>query len=613
MPEKPLLRLLSCGSVDDGKSTLIGRMLHDCGILYEDQLALLEKERTPEGLPDFSALLDGLLAEREQAITIDLAYRSFSTATRRYLVADAPGHEQYTRNMVTGASRADAALLLIDAVRAKNGLLPQTLRHTMAAALMGVPHLVVAVNKMDCRGYGQAAFTALEKEYRERIRNLRFASIHCVPVSALRGDNVCRQSLDMPWYQGPPLLDILEKLEPAPGSADGGGLRLPVQWVVRGPEFRGLAGTIVAGSVKVGQKVALSPSGLTATVRRLADYDGDREEAGVEDAVCLQLAEDLDVGRGEVLSATDDRPETGDHLAARMVWFNEAPLVPGRTYLFRQGAASARATVTELAAKISLETLAEIPAKELGENDVGSVKLRLDRKLALAPYAENRDLGGFVLVDPITAETLGAGMISYILRRSHNIFPHAFTLDARAQAVQKGQTPRTLWFTGLSGAGKSTVAESVAKALYAGGRHVTILDGDNLRYGLNQDLCFSEADRAENIRRAAEVAKLMTEAGLIVLACFISPFKRDREAARALFPDGAFLEIFVDTPLSVCVGRDPKGLYAQALDGRLPNFTGITAPFEAPDLPDLRLDGSLPVEELTRRVLEFLEGKDDHE
>jgi bifunctional enzyme CysN/CysC len=333
----------------------------------------------------------------------------------------------------------------------------------------------------------------------------------------------------------------------------------------------------------------------------------------VEEAVCLQLAEDQDVGRGEVLSATDDRPETGDHLAARIVWFDEAPLVAGRTYLFRQGTAAAKATITELAAKISLETLAEIPAKELHGNDLGVIKLRLDRRLALAPYAESRDLGGFILVDPISGATLGAGLVGFVLRRSHNIFPHNFALDARAQAAQKGQTARTLWFTGLSASGKSTLAEKVANALYAQGRHVYILDGDNIRSGLNQDLGFSEADRAENIRRAAEVARLMTDAGLIVLACFIAPYQRDRQAAKALFPPGSFLEIFVDTPLSVCVARDPKGLYAQALDGRLPNFTGLTAPFEAPEQPDLHVDGCLPVEDLTRQVLEFLERKNEHD
>ena len=606
--EKPLLRILSCGSVDDGKSTLIGRILHDCGTLYEDQLTLLEKERTSEGLPDFSALLDGLLAEREQAITIDLAYRTFRTTTRRYLVADAPGHEQYTRNMVTGASRAEAALLLIDVMRSKNGLLPQTLRHTMVAALMGVPHLIVAVNKMDARCYDQAAFTAVERDFFERTKGLKFASVHCVPVSALRGDNVCNQSPAMPWYQGPPLLDILEKLESA--ELTKGGFRLPVQWVARAAGFRGLAGTVISGSLKVGQKVALSPSGLTGTVQRLADLAGDREEAGPEEAICLQLAEDLDVGRGEVLSSLDDRPETGDHLAARVVWFSEAPLVAGRTYLLRQATASARATVTELSAKISLETLAEVPAKELRMNDLGLIKLRLDRKLALAPYIESRDLGGFILVDPLNAATLGAGLLSFILRRSHNLFPHDFSLDARAQAAQKGQTPRVLWFTGLSASGKSTLAEKAAKALHAQGRHVYILDGDNLRCGLNQDLGFSEADRAENIRRAAEVAKLMTEAGLIVFACFISPYQRDRQAARDLFPAGMFLEIFVDTPLSICMARDPKRLYAQALDGGLPNFTGLTAPFEAPEQPDLRLDGQADPEALTRTILDFLKTKE---
>ncbi|MDR1359561.1 MAG: adenylyl-sulfate kinase [Deltaproteobacteria bacterium] len=610
MLEKPLLRLLSCGSVDDGKSTLIGRILHDCGALYEDQLALLEKERTPEGLPDFSALLDGLLAEREQSITIDVAYRSFRIkgreGWRRYLVADAPGHEQYTRNMATGASRADAALLLIDAARAREGLLPQTLRHTLIAALFGVPHIIAAVNKMDCLAYAEEAFAAIEQAYMRRVGALPFASVRCVPVSALRGDNVCSPGPNMPWYTGPTLLDILENLE-APLPTPETGFLLPVQWVARGPDFRGLTGTIISGSVRTGDPVAVSPSGLRGTVRRLADYDGDREQAETGAAVCLQLAEDLDVGRGEVLSSPENLPETGDQLSARIAWFGEAPLVAGRTYLFRLAASSARATITEICSRSDLETLAERPARELKNNDLGVVKLRLDRTLALAPYSENRDLGSFILVDPLSSATLGAGLVNFILRRSHNIFPHNFTLNAQAQAAQKGQTPRALWFTGLSASGKSTVADLAAKLLHSRGRHVYILDGDNLRGGLNSDLGFTEADRAENIRRAAEVAKLMVEAGLIVLTCFISPYRGDRESARALFTPGSFLEIFVDTPLEVCIARDAKGLYARALAGRLPNFTGISAPFEEPENPDLRLDGNLPASELALMLVNFLE------
>lgn len=605
MAERSLLRVLSCGSVDDGKSTLIGRLLYDCGTLYEDQLALLEKERTAEGLPDFSCLLDGLLAEREQAITIDVAYRSFRTANRRYIVADAPGHEQYTRNMVTGASRADVALLLVDVMRARQGLLPQTIRHTAISALMGIPDIIVAINKMDCCGYDRHAYTEIEAEYRSRIEGLNFRSVTCVPVSALRGDNVCHLSPQMPWYEGKTVLELLETLEPVK-PADR-PFCLPVQWVARVPEFRGLTGTVSSGSVRVGQKVALSPSGLTGTVKRIASLEGDRPEAGLDQAVCLQLEEDLDVGRGEWLTDAEHVPEVADQLAGRLVWLNEPPLVPGRDYIFRLGTAEAKATITELSSRLDLNTLQEKPAKELQPNDVGRIKLALDRRLPFVPYAQNHDLGGFLLVDRISGNTVGAGMIEMALRRSHSVFWHEFDLNQRAHAVQKNQKPALLWFTGLSASGKSTIANLSARMLHAQGRHVYILDGDNLRHGLNRDLGFTEADRAENIRRASEVARLMVDAGLIVLAAFISPYRRDRTSIRDRFQPGEFFEIFVDTPLSVCVKRDPKGLYAKALDGQLPNFTGVSAPFEEPVAPDLRLNGELPPEQLAEEILTFLE------
>lgn len=605
MPEKPLLRVLSCGSVDDGKSTLIGRILHDCGTLYEDQLALLEKEVTSEGLPDFSCLLDGLLAEREQAITIDVAYRSFRTKTRRYLVADAPGHEQYTRNMVTGASRADAALLLVDVTRARQGLLPQTIRHTVISALMGIPDVIVALNKMDCCGYSRQVAEEIEAEYRSRLKDFKFRSINCVPVSALRGDNVCWRGSSMDWYKGPTVLELLESLEPP--LAVSGPFCLPVQWVARRGSFRGLAGTIVSGSVEVGQTVALTPSGLTSRVSRIATLDGDLDRAGAETAVCLQLADDVDVGRGEMLVETGRPPEAADQLAARLIWLNDPPLVAGRTYIFRLGTAEARATVAEISAKLDLNRLEERPASELRPNDLGRVKLSLDRKLPFAPYAESRDLGGFLLVDPIGGNTLGAGMIEFALRRSHTTFRHEFELSQKAHAAQKAQKPGVLWFTGLSASGKSTLADLTAKKLHALGRHVYCLDGDNLRFGLNRDLGFTEADRAENIRRASEVAKLMVEAGLIVLASFITPYRCDREAVRERFQPGEFFEIFVDTPLSVCVARDPKGLYARALDGELPNFTGVSAPFESPDRPDLRLRGDSAPDSLLDEIFEFID------
>ncbi|UQZ91361.1 adenylyl-sulfate kinase (plasmid) [Deltaproteobacteria bacterium Smac51] len=607
MSEAPVLKILSCGSVDDGKSTLIGRLLYDCGALYEDQLALLEKERTAEGLPDLSCLLDGLLAEREQAITIDVAYRSFRTAARRYLVADAPGHEQYTRNMVTGASRADVALLLIDATRARRGLLPQTVRHTVIAALMGIPDIIVAINKMDLLGYEQPAFGELETEYRRLIKDLDFRSVACVPVSALKGDNVASASVNMPWYSGKTILELLENNLPPEKS--GQPFCLPVQWVARRTDFRGLSGTVAAGSIKTDEKVVLLPSGLTGTVRDILTPDGPRTEAAHDEAVCIRLTEDLDISRGEFLVAPENRPEVSDHLAAEVIWLNEPPLVPGRTYIYRLGPMEGRATITELSARLDLNTMAEVPAKQLNPNDVGWVKLRLDRPVPFRPYTENRDLGGFLLIDRMDGNTVGAGLIRYALRRSHHIVRHNFELNQAACSLQKGQKPGVFWFTGLSASGKSTIADLTARRLYELGRHVYVLDGDNLRCGLNSDLGFTEADRAENIRRASEVAALMVEAGLIVLASFISPYSRDRAAIRDRFAPAQFHEIFVDTPLSECIKRDPKGLYAKAIDGQLPNFTGISSEFERPETPDLRLNGLKQAESLADEVLDFIEGR----
>lgn len=607
MSKTPLLRILSCGSVDDGKSTLIGRLLYDLGTLYEDQLALLEKERTAEGLPDFSCLLDGLMAERQQAITIDVAYRSFRSSTRRYLVADAPGHEQYTRNMVTGASRADLALLLVDSTRAGQGLLPQTIRHTLISSLMGIPDIIVAVNKMDLCNYDQNIFTAIEAEYRRRIQKLSFRSIRCVPVSALRGDNVVHRTEAMSWYAGPSIMEILEDTEPPTASEQS--LCLPVQYVARCPEFRGLAGTIFSGTLKPGQKVNLLPSGLSTTVKRLATLDGELQNAEKDDAVCVQLADELDVSRGEVLVDPQRPPEVADQLTARLVWLNDPPLVAGRSYLFRLGTAEGRATVTELSSRLDINSMEEKPAKELQPNDVGRVKIMLDRPLPFYPYAENRDMGAILLIDRVSGNTLGAGLIQYALRRSHSVFWQNFELNQEAHAAQKQQQPCLLWFTGLSASGKSTIAGLAAKKLHALGRHIYILDGDNLRHGLNSDLGFTEGDRAENVRRASEVAKLMVDAGLIVLACFISPYRSDRAALAERFKPGQFYEIFVDTPLSVCVARDPKGLYAKALDGHIPNFTGISAPFEEPSQPALHLDGQGDPDELAQKVVDFLETK----
>lgn len=602
--EKNILRILSCGSVDDGKSTLIGRILHDCGVLYEDQLALLEKERTEEGLPDFSCLLDGLLAEREQAITIDVAYRSFRTPGRRYLVADAPGHEQYTRNMVTGASTADVALLLVDAERAGGGLLPQTIRHSAVCALMGIPDIIVAVNKMDRLDYSREAYSKIELEYRNRIQKLSFRSVTCLPVSALHGDNVCNRSEAMPWYKGPVLLDILEKLESA--GTDEGALRLPVQWVASKPPFRGLTGTVASGTVRKGQRIALLPSGRTSTIATVAAPDGDRTEAKRGEAVCVSLADDVDVSRGEMIVDADNQPEVADQFSARMVWLNEPALVEGRTYIFRTATTEARATIAEVSSRVDLHSMDESPSKELHPNDIGRVKFALERRIPFEPYDKNRDLGGFLLVDRVSGNTLGAGMIEHALHRSHAITWHSFELGKEAYAAQKLQKPCVLWFVGLSASGKSTLADLTAKILHTQGRHVYILDGDNLRHGLNSDLGFAEHDRAENIRRASEVARLMVDGGLIVLASFITPYRADRTAIRERFEPGEFIEIFVDTPLEVCAQRDPKGLYKRAMAGDLPNFTGVSAPFEPPAAPELHLDGTRPPEELAEKIVEFI-------
>ncbi len=603
-----VLRLLTCGSVDDGKSTLIGRILHDCDLLYDEELKTLENERTAEGLPDFSALMDGLLGEREQAITIDVAYRSFATANRRYLVADAPGHEQYTRNMVTGASRADAALLLVDATKAVGGLLPQTKRHTYILSLVGVPHIIVAINKMDVMHYSREVFSMLEKMYREYAADLGFKSLHCIPVSALRGDNVKDKSAATDWYSGKTLLETLEAIEPV--AEERGAFRMPVQLVSRIDDgSRCLSGTIVSGQVAVGDEIAIQPSGVQSTVRRITTMRGDREVAVAEDAVNVQLATEVDVWRGDLLSCVDRPPEIADSFSARMVWLNDPNLVVGRTYIFRLGTTEALATVAELSAKIDLDTRRESAAKSLGVNDLGRVKLILNRPVPLAPYKESRDLGGFILVDRLTSRTLGAGMIEHSLRRSHNVLWQDFAIDKKSSSAQKGQKPFVLWFTGLSASGKSTVANLVAQRLFVSGKHLYSLDGDNLRHGLCNDLGFAESDRAENIRRAAEVACLMVDAGLIVLASFITPYEADRRSIRDRFEADEFLEIYVKTPIEVCAERDFKGLYKKAFAGELPNFTGVTAPFEEPVNPEITLDGTMTPEGLSDQVIAFLQAK----
>ncbi|HYI72222.1 MAG TPA: sulfate adenylyltransferase subunit CysN [Skermanella sp.] len=606
---KDLLRFITCGSVDDGKSTLIGRLLYDCMMLFEDQLAGLEKDSkrygtTGTGQLDMALLVDGLAAEREQGITIDVAYRFFTTGKRKFIVADTPGHEQYTRNMATGASTAEAAVLLVDA---RKGVLTQTRRHSYIVSLLGIRHVVLAVNKMDLAGWDQATYERIAEDYRVFAGRLGIGNVTCLPVSALTGDNIATASPAMDWYHGPTLLDCLETLEVAP-DAQAKPFRFPVQWVNRpNQDFRGFAGTIAGGAVRPGDAVAILPGGRTTTVARIVSMGGDLDEGVVGQAVTLVLADEVDVSRGDVIAGAEALPEVADQFAAHIVWMNEHALLPGRLYVLRMGASSVIAQITDLKHVVDVNTLEHVAAKQLGLNEVGFCNLALDRPVPFDPYAENRGMGSFVLIDRISNATIGCGMIDFALRRASNIQWRKMKVDKAARAAANRQKPCVLWFTGLSGAGKSTVADLVEQRLHGMGLHTMILDGDNLRHGLNRDLGFTDSDRVENIRRVAEVAKLMVTAGLIVLVSFISPFRAERRFARELMDEGEFIEIFVDAPLDVCESRDPKGLYRKARAGRLPNFTGIGSPYEPPEKPELRLcSGEELPDPLSARVVEFL-------
>jgi bifunctional enzyme CysN/CysC len=573
--EKTLLRFITCGSVDDGKSSLLGRLLLETGSAYEDELAGCGG--------DLSRLVDGLEAEREQGITIDVAYRFFSTETRKYIVADAPGHEQYTRNLVTGASTADLALVLVDA---RKGVLTQTRRHSYLCRLLGVSKLVLLVNKMDMVGYDQAVFERIVADYRAVAEG--FVAI---PVSALAGDNVGARSPAMPWYDGPTLIEHLEAVEPAEERSAGAPLRMPVQWVTRhGQDFRGFAGAVASGSVRPGDAVRVMPAGTQATVARIVLGDADLAEAVAGRSVTLVLDREVDCSRGDTIAAADAPPEVADQFEATLIWMSDEPLMTGRQYRLKLGTQSALATIQPPKFEVDVNSFEEVPAKTLELNGIGVADLWTDVPLVFAPYAENRELGGFILIDRVSNETVGAGLINYALRRSSNIHPQALDVTREARAALKGQKARLLWFTGLSGAGKSTVANLVEKKLHALGRHSFLLDGDNLRLGLNRDLGFSDADRAENVRRVGETAKLMLDAGLIVLAAFISPFRAERRTVREMVPPGEFVEIFVDAPLAVAEERDPKGLYAKARGGLIPNFTGIGSPYEPPEAPEIHID-----------------------
>ncbi len=587
---KSLLRFITCGSVDDGKSTLIGRLLFDTKLIFEDQLAALESDSRKHGTVgddiDFALLVDGLEAEREQGITIDVAYRFFATALRKFIVADTPGHIQYTRNMATGASTADLAVVLVDA---RKGVIDQTRRHSHIASLLGVRHVVLAVNKMDLLDFDRATFDRIEAEYRAFAAELGFATIVAIPLSARFGDNVIETSARTPWYHGPSLLRQLETI----GIDDDGEarpLRFPVQWVNRpDADFRGYAGTVASGVVAVGDTVAVAASGRTSTVARIIAGDLDVQAAREGQSVTITLADELDIARGDILCPAGDRPQVADQFTARLIWFDQHAMMPGRPYLLRTENRQVGATVTELKYQLDVNSFAHVAAKSLEMNGIGVCNIATQAPLAFDPYADDRVTGAFVLIDRITNATVGAGMIEHGLRRATNVHWQALDVDRKARAAQKGQKPAVLWFTGLSGSGKSTIANLLEKRLHAAGRHTYLLDGDNVRHGLNRDLGFTEADRVENIRRVSEVAKLMADAGLVTLVSFISPFRAERRQARELMGEGEFIEIFVDTPFEECARRDPKGLYARALKGEIKNFTGVDSPYEPPEHAEIHL------------------------
>ena len=593
---KGLLRFITCGSVDDGKSTLIGRLLHDTRGLFADQLSALESDSRRHGTQgaavDYALLLDGLAAEREQGITIDVAYRFFSTDKRKFIVADCPGHEQYTRNMATGASTGEVAVVLVDA---RKGLLTQTRRHSYIVSLLGIRHVLLAVNKMDLVGYEQAVFDRIVDAYRDLAAQLGIADVTAVPLSALNGDNLLQRSINTPWYDGPSVLEYLETIDTTHDAA-GIGFRLPVQWVNRpdrtdaGRDFRGFCGTIAAGEVRPGDAIVVLPSGQRSKVERIVTADGDLDVATRAQAITLTLADEIDVSRGDVIAAAGEPPQVADQFAVHLLWMGEQPLLPGRPYWFKLGAHTVGASVTEIKHRIDVNSQEALAAKHLDLNEVAYCNLYLDQPVAFEAYRDNRELGGFILIDRQSNATVAAGTIDFALRRAGNIHWQHVDIDKAARARSKGQQPRCAWFTGLSGSGKSTIANLVEKRLHALGHHTYILDGDNVRHGLNRDLGFTDEDRVENIRRVAEVAKLMTDAGLIVLVSFISPFRAERRMARGLFDSDEFVEVFVDTPLAIAEQRDVKGLYAKARRGELPHFTGIDSPYEAPEAPELHLD-----------------------
>ncbi|MDX2676719.1 sulfate adenylyltransferase subunit CysN [Streptomyces soliscabiei] len=609
--EKWLLRFITCGSVDDGKSTLIGRFLYESKLVFEDQLAALENDSRRVGTQgdrlDFALLVDGLAAEREQGITIDVAYRYFATEKRKFVVADTPGHEQYTRNMVTGASNADLAVILIDA---RKGVLTQTRRHSYLVSLLGIRHVVLAVNKLDLVDYSRDVFERIATEYGAFAAELGLTEIVSIPLSALRGDNVTEPSLNTPWYSGPTLLEHLETVEVDDDLVDR-PFRMIVQWVNRPHlDFRGFSGVVVGGTVRPGDRVRILPSGAESTVARIVTFDGDLPHAVAGQSVTLTLTDEVDVSRGDVIDTCTNPPGVADQFKAHVVWMSEDELLPGRRYRAKLGATTLGVTVDQLKYQVNVNTREHVAATTLRLNEIGVCTVHFDRPVPFDAYRDNRDLGGFTIIDRLTNATVGAGLLRFALRRADNVHWQGIEVDKAARASMKHQRPAVVWFTGISGAGKSTLANAVDRRLHALGYHTYLLDGDNLRHGLNKDLGFTPADRVENVRRTAEVSALMADSGLITLACLISPFRQERRMARDLIGHGQFVEVFVDTPLETAEARDRKGLYAKARRGELPNFTGIDSPYEPPEHPEIHIrTADTSVEEAVERIVTFLRNR----
>ena len=607
--EKSLLRFITCGSVDDGKSTLIGRMLYESQMLFDDQLSALKNDSKKLGTQgdeiDFALLVDGLAAEREQGITIDVAYRFFSTDKRKYIVADTPGHEEYTRNMATGASTADVAIILIDA---KQGVLTQTRRHSFIVSMVGVKKVLLAVNKLDLVDYSEDVYRQIVSDYSDFAESaLDIESITAVPISALLGDNVVERSENTPWYNGETIMQYLENIE-VQNQRKQASFRMPVQWVNRpNPNFRGFSGLIASGETKIGDKVRLHPGGKESTIESIVTWEGELQQASAGQSVTITLNDEIDVSRGDIIATSTDPCGESDQFQSRILWMSADAMIPGRQYIFKSNTQSATLTLGKLKHRIEVNTLDHLPAKTLELNEIGVCNISLDKRIAYDSYDNNQTLGGFIVIDRLSNNTVGMGLIDFALRRSENIHWQKMDVSKESRAEQKSQTPKIIWFTGLSGSGKSSIANILEKKLQALGKHTITLDGDNMRHGLNRDLGFTAADRVENIRRVGEVAKLMVNSGLICITSFISPFDSERKMARSLVSENEFIEVFIDTPLSVCEERDVKGLYAKARSGQIPNFTGISSPYEPPEKPEIRIDTTkLSAEAAANQIIEFI-------